>query len=325
MATINSLQNNTQSRNTGLANTYFDPKNIKGAIIVPKGYTIASTDLATLQTKLQADIAANNKLARIYPIANFVDFKDGSEKVVKQTFGYGVSKTVRDGAYTWTFQFTKGGHTLLQALRAFNGDAWDLFFVDSKNLLMGAKFIDPVSGALGCQAIPSIDLYTEPFVLNDGKKVADYMINFSFFPEYLNEQAAFISDAAFPILDTLKGLKDLNISGVGSATPGTYRITIQDGMFVNMYGNIANLSGAGGIAQWVVTNKLNGGVIPITSITLNPVTQTFDFALPVGNANYPTGTGGDTNILANLVGPTALVAAAVGYYESTGAATIAKN
>jgi hypothetical protein len=180
----------------------------------------------------------------------------------------------------------------------------------------------PRTGALGVQAIPSIDLYAEPFALNDGKKVAEYLVNFSFFPEYINEQVGFISDAGFSILDVVKGLKDINVSGVGSGTPGTYSITLTDAMKVNLFGNISNLNGAGGIAQWVVLNDLTGLAIPPTSINLNATTKTFDIALPVGNANYPAGA---TKISFDLVGPTALVAANVGYYESTGPVKITKN
>jgi hypothetical protein len=325
MATVNSLQNNVASRNVGLTTSFLDPRLIKGALIVPKGYTILAADLAALQTKLLADAAANSKAARIYPIANLVDFKDSSEKAIRQNFGYGPSKTVRDGAYTWQFQFTKGGHTLLSALRIFNGDAWDYLFVDSKNVLIGQIYVDPVTGAKGVQAIPSIDFYAEPFSLNDGKKVAEYLVNFSFFPEYVNELIGFISDAGFSILDTVKGLKDVNLAGVGSATPGTYTITLTDAMGVNLFGNIANLTGAAN-AQWVVTNDVTGLVIPVTSVNSNATANggagAFDVVLPTAHANYPAGA---TKIAFNLVGPTALVAANVGNYESTGAVKITKN
>jgi hypothetical protein len=322
MATVNSLQNNISSKNTGLTSSFFDPKLIKGALIVPKGYIIAAADLATLQTKLLADAANDNKASRIYPIANFLDFKDASEKVIKQTFGYGVSKTVRDGAYTWQFQFTKGGHTLNSAIRAFNGDAWDYIFVDKNGTLIGQIYADPVTGALGIQSIPSIDLYAEPFALNDGKKVAEYMVNFSFFPEYINELVGFISDAGFSTLDVVKGLKDINLSGVGSATPGTYTITLTDAMKVNLFGSISNLSGAGGIAQWVVLNDVTGAAITISAINLNANAKAFDLVLSVADPDYPAGA---TKISFNLVGPTALAAANVGAYESTGKILITKN
>jgi hypothetical protein len=321
MATVNSLQNSVSSKNLGLTTTFFDPKLIKGAFIVPKGYTLLAADVAALQTKLLADAAANGKSARIYPIANFLEFRDSSEKAIRQTFGYGVSKTVRDGAYTWQFQFTKGAHTLLSALRYFNGDAWDLLFVDQKNQLIGQIYSDPTTGALGLQAIPSIDIYAEPFSLNDGKKVAEYLVNFSFFPEYVNELIGFISDAGFSLLDTVKGLKDVNVSGVGSATPGTYTITLTDAMKQNLFGNIPSLTGAAN-AQWVVLNDVTGLAIPVTSVNLNNTAKAFDVVLPTAHANYPVGA---TKISFDLVGPTQLVAANVGSYESTGPAKVTKN
>lgn len=324
MATVNTLKNNLLSKNTGLVSKPFDPKRIAGAIITPKGYSLTAAQVVTLQTKLAADAALDTKALRIYPVSNLLDFKDNSEKPVVQSFSTGAEVTVRDGVYKFGFQFTKGGQSLQAALRAFNGANWDFFFVDDSNQIIGTYFLDG-TGALGIKAIPSIEIYTEAWMPNDGKKVTEYLINFKFFPKYINENRSYIAldpVADFDVLNTIVGLKDVQLKVVGSATPGTYYITVFDSENINLFGELN--PGLAANAMYTVTNTLNGGTITPTSTTADTVNQRFVMVMPT-TGNYPTGTGQDTKVSFNLVGPTELIAGNVEGIESAGVVSITKN
>jgi hypothetical protein len=324
MASVNTLKNNLLSKNTGLVSKPFDPKRIAGAIITPKGYSLTAAQVATLQTKLAADAALDTKALRIYPVANFLDFKDNSEKPVEQSFSTGAEVTVRDGVYKFGFQFTKGGQSLQAALRAFNGSNWDFLFIDDSNQIIGTYYLD-ATGALGIKAIPSIEIYTSAWMLNDGKKVAEYVINFKFFPKWINENRAYIAvdpTTEFDVLQTVTGLKDVQLKVTGSATPGTYYVQLFDTENVNLFGELN--PGMAAAAMYKVTNTLNGGTITPTSVTADVANQRFTMVLPT-TGNYPTGTGQDTKLTIDLVGPTELIAGNVEGIESLGAFTITKN
>lgn len=322
MATVGNISAALQPSNVGIGAKTLDPKLIKGALIVPKGFVITNANLSTLLSVLQSAAYNDSKGSRLYPVANLVDFKDNSEKAVVQTFGYGGQKTVRDGIYKWSFQFVKGGKTLNDALRTFNGDNWDFFFVDHNNVLFGKQYVD-TNGAAGIKAIPSIEIYTNPFGLNDGKKVAEYMVEFVFDPKYLNELGQFIADAGFDILDNVTGLQDVVLTGVADATSGTYDITVATKLGVNLFGQYGNNAGLAQSACFVATNAATGAAIPITSVTPNAGGQYLAIVVDKTNTNYPTVSGAKVQF--NLVGPTALNTAGVAGFESTGAIQIVKN
>ena len=323
MPTINNIFAALTPGNVGLGQAQFDPKIVKGALIVPKGYIIPGASLATLQTVLQNAAMADGKSARIYPISNFTEMRDGSEKVVEQTFGYGAKIVVRDGMYTWSFQFVQGGKTLNDALRTFNGSSYDIFFIDANGVLMGTKYVAS-DGTLGLKAIPVIQMYTQPFALNDGKKVAEYVIDFTFDPKYLNELGSYIADAGFSILDTILGLQDVVLSGSANATSGSYDLTVQTPLGVNLGDQYGTSFGLLQLACWLITNATTGLTIApavSTPFTYNAATKKITIALLKTDPNYPT-TG---KVQFNLAGPTELATAGVVGFESTGPVQITKN
>jgi hypothetical protein len=321
MAQVNTILANTVAKNTGLVAKAFDPKRIAGALIVPKGYTLTAAQIATLQAKLTADAALDSKTQRIYPLSNLLDFKDNSEKPVVQAFSTGAETTVRDGVYKWGFQFTKGGQTLHSAVRVFNGASWDFLLVDDSNQIIGTAWIDG-TGAQGVKAIPSIEIFTDAWMPNDGKKVTEYMTNFKFFPKYINEQLAFIQVdpiAEFDILGTVQGLKDATLKVTASATPGTYYCSIFDNTNENLFDELqAGLV----LALWTLVNTVTGATITITSVTPDAANKRFVIVVTTADPDYPIA---GQKITFNLVGPTELIAANVEGIESTGPVSIVRN
>jgi hypothetical protein len=58
------------------------------------------------------------------------------------------------------------------------------------------------------------------FGLNDGKKVAEYNLDFSFFSNLVNDNLEFVADASFDILNTVKGLIDVTLVPATEVTSG---------------------------------------------------------------------------------------------------------
>lgn len=322
MATLNTLQCVTGAKNTGIGSCFFDPKNIVGAFLCPPNYVIPAAQLATLQAKLIADSENDSKAARIFPVSNFFDFKSNSEGVVEEKYGYGQVETVRDGVYDWQFRFRLGGLNLSNRLRSFNGGSWWYIFIDANGQFMGTATND-LTGAASVGAIPPVNLYTDPFMPNDGKKTSEYWIKFRFLPKYLNEQIAYITDPGFDILSVITGLKDVVLTGAGTATPGTYAITSVAG---DDKTNLAALLPVAILqtAAWKAFCTETGATVPITGVTLATSGLAVNIACTVTSPPYP---GVGQHISFSLVGPTELAALAtpiVGY-ETFAAVSIAKN
>jgi hypothetical protein len=165
MANLNTLPVSAATKNVGLTAKSFDPRNIVGAILTPKGYKLSKTVVAsTLQAQLLSQMhRQHQKFQESILFQTFWVSRITQKRKLNNQFDYGGKVTVRDGAYTWSFMFVKGGQPLQQALRAFNGSDWDFLFVDSeKSVLIGTKYVDN-AGLEYIQAITSIEFYAEPF------------------------------------------------------------------------------------------------------------------------------------------------------------------
>lgn len=318
MATVNTVQCVTGAQNTNMGNCFFDPKNFVGAFLCPPNYVIPASALATLQTQLTTDSTVDNKASRIYPVPNFFDFKDASEKPVEEKFGYGQVNTVRDGVYDWQFRYRLGGLNLSNALRSFNGASYSFLYVDSKGQLVGTSTFDN-TGAATIGGIPPVEFYQDPFMPNDGKKTSEYWAKFRFLPKYINEQVAYITDAGFDILTVIKGLISVKLTGAIQSVALTYNVTpttVPAG--TNLAALYPTALAAG--AVWTATNHATGAAVVINTVTLNANGTSFDILLTTG-ANYPA-IGGKMDF--NLVGPTELATALVPGYESLGPVTITR-
>lgn len=317
MSLLNSLNCIADAGNTGIGACSLDFKKITGAILTPKGYTIEAADLvdsATLMAKLQADTQAANKAARIYPVMGFVNAEDNSTGLQKQTFGYGVEAPVRDGINNWTFQFVKGGLTLLQKLRLFNkSTAYDFLFVDDENKILGTASSD----GTGLKAIPSMYFWAHQWKANTGQAIAEYKLEFAFLPQYVNEYVA-SADAGFDIPTNVVGLQDVTVTGVADVTSGSYDLTAVAGgtNLGDLYET--ELAAAG---SWVATNFQTGAAITVTGVTFNSATKAFIVALDKTDTDYPA----SGFVTVNLAAPATLAAAGVVGFESLGAAKISKN
>lgn len=203
-------------KNTGKCDCYFDPKLIKGKILVPKSRVLTQAEINAIQATLEALVQAE-KTDRFFPVQNFEALTDNSEDPTFQTFGFGGSAPVREGNYNWIFQFIEGGVQLNNALRSFNGKSskYAEVYIDyDNNSLIGTKKLD-ANGEWGLAGVPQNGgyPYTYPWKANDGTNVTQYRTQSNFRPEYVNENLAFV---AIPkdvyLLSELAGLETVNIA-----------------------------------------------------------------------------------------------------------------
>lgn len=212
MEGLNKIFCGSDVKNTGICECFFDPALLEGAILGPLKKVFTSAELADLviQSTLEA-AARTTKVNRIYPFGPFENITDNTEDPIRQTFGYGTVKTVREGKYNWLFQFINGGLNLSNALRTFNGltGKYGLILRESKNTLIGTEKKD-VNGNYGLGFIPLSDFYARPWRPSDGTNVTNYGVEISFDPVYINEKIAFkrVSIDSY-LLSEFTGLEDI--------------------------------------------------------------------------------------------------------------------
>lgn len=224
MEGLNKIFCGSDVKNTGICECFFDPALIDGAIFVPlkKVFTEAELSDLLIQTTLET-AARTTKADRIYPFGPFEAITDNTEDPIRQTFGYGTVKTVREGKYNWLFQFTNGGLNLSNSLRSFNGltGKYGWLLRESKNTLIGTSKKD-VNGNWGLAAVTLADYYARPWKPSDGTNVTNYGVEVSFDPIYINEKIAFkrVSIDSY-LLSEFVGLEDIVLTLVEAVEGGT--------------------------------------------------------------------------------------------------------
>lgn len=304
MANLNQITCGAQtSGNTGVPSCFADPKLIKGMILAPVGFKISAAAIAsTLLSTLQAATHAA-RASRIYPLLNFESLlNDSTEDPTRQTFGYGRSVMVREGNYSWQFQFIDGGLCLHKQLRNFNGSKWGAFFVDADGMLIGTKSGNDL------MAIPLDEFYAEPWRPGSGSEQARYTVMVQFKPNHINEDIGFVdTKAEFDIFDDVKGLLNLKLEVVTALAAGAVKVKVVESCGGENIYDLYNGS-LDEVSAWVVKNKATGGLITVTSVTPDANLKAFGLALTTGDTDYPT-TGQDLTI--ELAAPSVLKAAPI--------------
>lgn len=296
MAELNKIVcQDATGNNTGIPSCYLNPKQIIGVILTPVSYKIAAADMSDLQSKLQEGTLAGAG-SRIYPLLNFVALQaDNSEAPTKQNFGYGASLTVREGNYNLTFQYTDGGLCLHKQLRAFNGKKWGAFLVDDDGVIFGYK------NGPDLQAIPLVEFYAQPWKPNDGSNVAQFLVDVSFKPQYLNEFVGFIA-TDFDIATSVTGLINVVVKEVTALAAGVVKVQVVTSCGgANLYDQYKTALSQ--TDAWVATNASTGVEIDVSSVTANDADNSISVTLDTEGPSYPA-TAGKVNL--SLAEPSAL-------------------
>lgn len=205
--------------NTGVPDCTFDPKNIIGAMLIPKDKVFSQVELAAIKATLQAG-TLDAAVTRFYPIFKFTGLTDNSEEETISTKGYGNKSVNREGKYDWTFEVGNGGVCLQKKLRAFNGNRkYKVLFFTSDRYLIGTENADTF-----LTGVEYDDIYAKPWKLNDGSNDTMYHLRFMLAkPEELNDDL-FALKLDFDPEANIKGLIDLELYEIaveaGKATIG---------------------------------------------------------------------------------------------------------
>lgn len=328
MSVLNNIVCNSNTSNVGVCDCFFDPKEIIGFILVPKGTSFSDSQLADgfIATNLHNLVNAPAKADRGFPVTVLVGLTDSSEEPVTQTFGYGKSETVREGIIKWLFMFRKGGVNLSNSLRSFNGKQakYEIMLIDASNTLIGTKVLN-ASQVVALGGIPLDRLYTNPWKVNDGANLAAFRTNVEFEPVYINENLAFRTiDPAVLLLRSLEGLIDIDVTSGASATSTTATVKLMSGCGEDLYDEYADeFANAGsGTAGLAFNNFLTGLAITFTSIVKNDTLKAWVVTFPTSsNPNYPAAGG---KYIISVVGLTDLTSIGVVGYEGRGTLTITR-
>jgi len=280
MATIlNTIKCVGIGANTGFGDCFFDPKNIVGGMYVRDSFELTASQLASpalALAALQAAAINDNENLRAYPFPEFDGLTDSTEDPVKQTLGYGNPSVVREGKYVLAFQFTKGGICVNNALRKFNGNKGKVILWDAEGTIIGTKVGTSLKG------IPLTYFYARPFKLNDGSNVSLYTIEFSFNPNYINDNIAFIR-LSLGDLSNIYGLQNAVLSLPIPRATAVIKAAVTKGCGgEDLYDTYsAELAVVG---MWRATR--NGAAVNISSVAIDPNLKAFTITLDTTDPDY---------------------------------------
>jgi len=272
--------------NTGIGDCAFDPKQLVGGFLVPKGFFISEANLATKELTLAALLAAASAdvpSQRIYPLPLTLGITNNSETPVKQTYGYGAQVTVRDGMYIFNQVYADGALCLSNQLTKFNGNRYNWMGIDADGVLWGTKVGEDAYG------IPLNEFYNNPMTLNDGANRTGYSYDLSFNKNYLNTDIAF-AKLGLAALQAIKGLQNIVPVTIVAPVTNTFTVRLQTGCGGNpdelydLYS--ADLADP---TNFAVLNAATGNAVTITSVAAVPNSKGFLFTLNAADPDYVAG------------------------------------
>jgi hypothetical protein len=289
VSVLNQIQTNNSYANTGFSG-FIEFKKIIGVILCLNRLEWDKTALAQLQTTMQTAAKNPDYTKRIFPFYNIEQCNDSSEDLIMASMNYGGKFPVRDGDYDWTFEFIKGGQSLTNSLRKFNGKSVYALFVDDSGTVIGYRNGDKLS------FVPLKVFYADKFKLNDGTKPTGHAVKIIQDSRYLNDYLGY-AEADFDVATTITPLQDLEI--VANVLPTVGKVvkigtrTKSDGLSVysTLKTALANAS------NFIVKDAATGTVIT-TTVTSDDTTSST--VLTCGTTGYPTSPGNITIELAGL-------------------------
>jgi len=304
------LQGASAIQNVGFGSVVLNIDTVRGAFMCPPGYTLADANLPTALAQLKQDAQTDDPTVRIYPIHNLVAVKMNSEELVVEKLGYGAGIPVREGFEDWSHRFTKGGLSLLMALRSMNGLNMNPIFYDSKGILFGYK------NGLGIAPFPNQFFWASAIAASDGSKYGEYMIRNNFDTRYLLDFMAKYQVPKGTDLSQAVGFQTVNLAAVSGPTAGAVVISLATDIGnINPYTQFK--TALTNNTSWVGSNLTTGAALTVSGVTGNDLTKQITVTFTT-SGSYPT-TGGKFSV--NLALPSVLKTNNMPGYESSGPLT----
>lgn len=286
MSLLNTTACLVNGANTGVNECPLDFKLAQFIIKVPESFELTAAQMASKESIMAAIIAAISAdlpSERIYPYPQQVAITDNSTDPAFQAFSSGSSAPANDGMYDWMFQFTKGALCLSNQLRKFNNDSNSHFLVvDANGNLYGTKVGTSLKG------IPANYIYTDKFKMATYTEVTLYAYRVNFFPNYLNEDIAWVS-LNLSELRALTGLKNINLTQVGVRVAAAFKFKATAGCAgTDLYPQYSTEIAALDPADIIVTRNISGieTRVAVTSIAIDAAISGWTITLTVADPNY---------------------------------------
>lgn len=299
----------TPVKNTGASPSCLKMKHAKKILLVPKGTVLTPAQVAALQNTIDTNAKTDTKSQRWFLSHQIAGIEDKSEDPVMENVPLQGSMFVRYGFNSFDYRFVEGGLYGHKVRTSFNGmqDFFDAFIFDP-NALWGYEDIDPSSG------LPIMC----PFSLSDmnafmkvptGSDVGQFLWHLGFLdPEQLQKRMVGVQYNFS--LDTIKGLKQVELSFLGEPSANVFKVAAYTGGggtdLAGLFGNtMANSN------YWVLKNAITGSTIPTTTITA--AADGWLITPTTANASYP---GIGEYFTVEWAAPSALPAGLTSLYES---------
>lgn len=293
--------------NTGTGACVMDIGRIIGAISVPRGTEIPTTDLASVKAFIEAARMNDDPLQRFYPIPNLVPQADNSGDLSIQTYPDGRTAVTGEGNYDWTFDLLEGKNCLSSRLRKHNSQSEQVLLVTEYDMLLGTNgaTVDTISGF-----DPSIMFALAPVPSQGLDAVTAYRWRLSFTKTQLADNLAWVSFGSDKYLRTVRGLQDVALTKI-SRSVNVLKIGASTACgSVNLYTLYKTQLGV--VGAWTARESTTGNLLTLTSVAGDDNVNGWTLTVDTTDPDYIAG----SPILISLRGPTVLSGLLVKGFES---------
>lgn len=222
MAILNYMNCASDTTQTALPDSCTNnPDLLEYALAVPAGTVWTATQLAALQTTIQAGLVNDTYGSAYHLFGKFEGIDDQSEERQQETLAYGTKTTTRPEQYYWTFRYLDGYMCKHKAYLAFKGREaeFDFFFIDKSRNYIGTEAYDADGFLTGMKGVSLSEFYENNWKPKDGSNQTMFNLSMGIANSAdLNERYAFAT-AGFDI-------EDLNMTKNAVLNPIT---TLDDG------------------------------------------------------------------------------------------------
>lgn len=278
---------NTGAGNAGIGNCNIDLKNVRGAILLPKGTSFKESDMPAFLATLKTLATADNWAARIQIVKKFEGVEASNVDANEQNYGYGRTVIVEEEKMGRTYTLT--GKCLQRALRNSVNDkhnSFDIMFIHDDNIINGTAYIE--NGEVMIKGFALDLLRVGPYNETQGDTLPmfTFRVQLANSDEWDNSYAIKVSDGN--VMAELNSLIDLQLTYVPAipVVPGTYSIAVNDcsnsGVLDVYSTEIVEPT------NWIAENPATGAAIDIDSITI--ASDRLLFALDTADADFTSAT-----------------------------------
>lgn len=291
-----------------------NPDLITGLLAVPKGTVWTATQLAAIQTTIQAGLVNDTYSSCYHYFGAFEGIDDQSEERQQQTFAYGRKTTTRDEKYYWTFPYLDGYMCKHKAYMQFKGreDEFDFFILDKSRNIIGTEAYDTYGFLTGMKGVTLDEFYENNWKPKDGSNETMHSLSIGLKDsKELNERYAYIT-VNFNISD-LNMIKDIVLTPLTTLDAGAVTVAVQAGCGgTNMLYANSDLIDA---SLYSVKNTVTGATIDITGVSSTGIgnNMALVFDIDETDTDYPASNAYATITMA---APSVIFAAAGDYYRA---------